>query len=128
MAVLKYIELKSGFGGRGPAWIATVELSKSKTTVYFNGRALCRAKGGGLSGNYFDIETGEEYWVSGAKKNGEDRHWSGSGRVLVEAAALEEYLRFRNAQSLDPKHYEVAASIAQTDVARLTELQNRLLR
>jgi len=128
MPVLKYIELKAGFGDRGPAWIAKVELSKSKTTLYFNGSALCRAKGGGVSGNYFDIETGEEYWVSGAKKNGEDRHWAGSGRVLVEAAALEEYLRFRNVRALDPKHYEVTESIAKTDVARLTELQNRPLK
>jgi hypothetical protein len=128
MPILKYIELKSGFGDRGPAWIAKVELSKSRTTVYFNGRALCRAKGGGVSGNYFDIETSEEYWISGVKKNGGDRHWAGSGRVLVEAAALEEYLQFRKARTLDPSHYEVTESIVQTDVARLTELQNRSLK
>ena len=27
-----------------------------------------RLKGSGISGNYFDVETGDEYWISGVKK------------------------------------------------------------
>jgi hypothetical protein len=126
MAVLRYIELKSDLGHCGPAWIARVELSKSKATVYFNGRAIRRAKGGGISGNYFDIESGEEYWVSGVKKNGEDRHWAGSGHVLVEAAALEEYLQLRGVSVLDPSHYKITHSLLPTNIAKLAESQNRL--
>ncbi|MBK8336894.1 MAG: hypothetical protein IPL03_09970 [Sterolibacteriaceae bacterium] len=56
--MLRYIELKSGFGDSGPAWIGRVTLSRSKTTVYFNGRALKRTKGGGVSGNK---------WIKGAR-------------------------------------------------------------
>ena len=78
MSKLRYIELKSGFQDNGPAWVGRVSLSRSRTTVYFNGRAFKKAKGGGVSDNYFDIESGEEYWVSGVKRNGEDRHWAGS--------------------------------------------------
>lgn len=125
--MLRYIELKSGFGDRGPAWIGRVTLSRSKTTVYFNGRALKRAKGGGVSGNYFDIESGEEYWVSGVKKNGQDRHWAGSGLVLVEASAVEEYLALRNLKALDPTRYEITDSIVQTDIAKFREIENRSL-
>jgi len=47
---------------------------------------------GESGGNYVDWETGEAFWVSGVKKNGQDRHWAGSGKVLVEAAALSDYL------------------------------------
>lgn len=126
--MLRYIELKTGFGDSGPAWIGRVTLSRSKTTVYFNGRALKRAKGGGISGNYFDVESGDEYWVSGVKKNGQDRHWAGSGRVLVEASAVEEYLALRNLAVLDPAHYEISHSIVQTDIAKFRNIENQRLR
>ena len=123
--MLRYIELKTGFNDNGPAWIARVSLSRSKTTVYFNGKALQR--GNGTSGNYFDIETREEYWVSGVKKNGEDRHWAGSGPILVEAEALEEYLAIRNLKVLDPTIYKITHSIVPTDIAKFREIENRPL-
>lgn len=125
MSTLRYIELKSGFGDSGPAWIGRVSLSRSRTTVYFNGRALKKAKGGGASGNYYDLETGEEFWVSGVKKNGGDRHWAGSGRVLVEAVAVAEYLALRNIAALDPSYYEITNSIVQTDIAKFKEIENQ---
>ena len=43
--MLRYIELKSGHGDSGPAWIARVTLSRSGRTVYFNGQALKQAGG-----------------------------------------------------------------------------------
>ncbi len=125
--MLRYIELKSGLADKGPAWIGRVTLSRSKTTVYFNGRALKREKGGGVSGNYFDIESGEEYWVCGVKKNGQDRHWAGGGLVLVEASAVEEYLALRNLKTLDPTRYEITDSIVQTEIAKFREIENRSL-
>jgi hypothetical protein len=124
MSMLRYIELKSRFSGNGPAWIGRVGLSRSKTTVYFNGRALKKAKGGSVSGNYFDVESGEEFWVSGIKKNGQDRHWSGSGRVLIEAAAVEEYLAFRKLESLDHSMYEITDAIVQTDIQKFKGIEN----
>jgi hypothetical protein len=36
---------------------------------------------------------GIEYWVSGPKKNGRDRHWAGSGPVTIEADVVDEYWR-----------------------------------
>lgn len=124
MSMLRYIELKSGYGDSGPAWIARVKLSRSKTTVYFNGRALKKLVGGGVSGNYFDIETGEEFWVSGIKRNGEDRHWAGSGIVLVEAAAVEEYLASRSLKSLDRKTHEITDQIVQTAISKFKDIEN----
>jgi hypothetical protein len=94
--LLRYIELKSGHSDNGPAWIGYVKPSKTGRTLYFNGRGLMKRKGqrrGGSGGNYVDMQTGESFWVSGVKKNGKDRHWAGSSKVLVEAAALSEHLK-----------------------------------
>lgn len=92
MTVLIYVELKTGFNGNGPAWIGMPAYSRSKTTIYFNGLALKRIKGSGISGNHYDAKTGDEYWVSGVKKNGQDRHWAGGGKVFVDRAVITEYL------------------------------------
>lgn len=42
-------------------------------------------------GNYVDVETGEEFWVSGVKKNGSDRRRAGSGPVRVDEDVRAEY-------------------------------------
>jgi hypothetical protein len=125
--LLRFIELKSGHSDNGPAWIAYVEQSKTGRTLYFNGRGLMKLKGqrrGAGGGNYVDMETGESFWVSGVKKNGEDRHRAGSGRVLVEAAALSEYLKAIKAKNLDTSRCELTNSIRQTDIKRLSLLAN----
>jgi hypothetical protein len=85
-----YVELKAG---AGTAWIGRVQFSKTGRTVYYRGRKLERIRGGGISGNHIDTETGEEFWISGVKKNGQDRHWAEGGPVEVDADALDEYNR-----------------------------------
>jgi hypothetical protein len=129
--LLRYIELKSGHSDNGPAWIGYVETSKTGRTLYFDGRGLMKLKGqrrGASGGNYVDMETGESFWVSGVKKNGEDRHWAGSGRVLVEAAAVADYLKTIGASTLDQSLCEVTTSIRPADVARLSKLANATAR
>lgn len=124
MSLLRYIELKSGHADRGPAWIGRVALSRSKTTVYFNGRALKKSRGQGIAGNYTDLETGDEYWVSGVKRNGADRHWAGGGRILVEDSTVAEYLAFRKLKTLDRARHEITDAILQTDIAKFTAAEN----
>jgi hypothetical protein len=89
----RYVELKSGHRDDGPASIGWVTFSKTGRTIYYQGKALRRLSGGGFSSNHWDVKTGEEYWISGVKKNGEDRQWAGKGRVHVDADAREEYER-----------------------------------
>ena len=127
MKSLRYVELKSGHSDNGPAWIGYVTSSKTGRTLYFNGRGLMKLKGqrrGDAGGNHVDMETGQSYWVSGVKKNGEDRHWAGTGKVLVETASVPEYLKLICAKTLDTSRYEVTNSIVQTDIARLSKLAN----
>lgn len=127
MKTLRYIELKSGHSDNGPAWIGYIEQSKSGRTLYFNGRGLMKLKGqrrGESGGNYVDMETGESFWVSGVKKNGQDRHWAGSGKVLIEAAAVAEYLATIKAKALDTSRCEITHSIRPTDIEKLSKLAN----
>jgi len=59
------------------------------------------------------METGESFWVSGVKKNGKDRYWTGSRKVfLIEAAALSDYLKAIGAKTLDGVAYRGAVVIA----------------
>jgi hypothetical protein len=48
-----------------------------------------------------DIETGEEYWISGVKKRGTNRHWAGSGKILIEENIIKEYLGLVGEDKLD---------------------------
>lgn len=123
--MLKYIELKTGHSDNGPAWIARVKASKSGRTIYFDGRALKQGNVG--AGNFFDIETGEAFWVSGVKRNGADRHWAGSGKILVEAAAVEEYLAVVGRSELDKSRFAVTHDIRDTDPSAFTALENKSL-
>lgn len=79
---------------------------------------------GESGGNYIDLETGESFWVSGVKKNGKDRHWAGSGKVLVEDAAVSDYLKAIGARTLDSSRCELTNSIRPTDIKRLWQLAN----
>jgi hypothetical protein len=126
--VLKYVELKTGYAHNGPAWIARVKLSKSGQTVYFNGKALKRATGRGIAGNHFDVETREEYWVSGVKKDGQDRHYAGSGRVQIERGAVAEYLRATGAKALDTSRLELIDDLPETEIAKFDARENKRLR
>lgn len=127
MKLLRYIELKTGHSDNGPAWIGYVTSSKTGRTLYFNGRGLMKLKGqrrGESGGNYVDMETGDSFWVSGVKKNGEDRHWAGSGKVLIEAAAVPDYLKAIDAKILNTSRCEMTNSIRPTDIDRLSRLAN----
>ena len=107
---LKYIELKTGYSDNGPAWIGKVEFSKSGKTVYFNGRAF---KGNG-HGYCFDIETKETYWISGIKKNGQDRHWAGNGKIMLDRQFVNEYLSITETEGLDLERFTLV-DIVETD-------------
>lgn len=90
---LIYVELKSGGADCGLAWIGIAGASKTGATIYSNGKAFKSLKGSGIGANYFDIETGAEYWISGIKKNNQDRHWAGGGDILIDKLAVQYYLK-----------------------------------
>lgn len=91
-ADLIYVELKSGYSDNGPAWIGFAGRSKSGATIYFDGKAFKSLKGSGISANYYEAESGDQYWISGVKRDGWDRHWAGNGSVQIDEDAIEQYL------------------------------------
>jgi hypothetical protein len=119
---IMYVELKSGFSDDGPAWIGKVKFSKSGQTVYFNNKGFKKING--ISGNFMDIETGEEYWISGVKKNSEDRHWAGSGKIQIDRKVIDEYLMITRQNNIDLKRLEVVDIVDSFPVERINQLEN----
>jgi hypothetical protein len=87
---IMYVELKTGYSDNGPAWIGRVRFSKTGRTANYRGLNLRRHNG--ISGNYIDLKTGEEYWISGVKRDGTDRHRAGGGSVPVDPEVRAAYL------------------------------------
>ena len=91
-----YLENKDGHIGGVAARIGWVSLSKTGKTIYYRDRVLQKAKGGGVRGNFFDVESGEEFWISGVKQRGSNMHPAESGvTVEVDADAVDEYRSIR---------------------------------
>jgi len=88
-----YVECKTGKNDRGRARICRVRFSKSGRSIYVGGMLLQSRRGQGIGANYFNPVTGIEYWVSGPKKNGQDRHWAGGGEVYIEPNVVDDYWR-----------------------------------
>lgn len=88
-----YIEDKSE-GLTGPARIGRVKFSKTGRTLYYGGRSFQSLKGAGVSkSNYYDIETGEEFWISGPRRDGGDRLYGEPTPVEIDEDVREEYWR-----------------------------------
>ena len=119
---IKYIELKSGYHDDGPAWIGVVEFSKTGQTIYFNGRAF-KGNGHGLC---VDIETKEVYWITGVKKDGQNRHWAGKGKIMVDKLVVDDYLKLKGSPCLDLNKYQLV-DIEKTDKQRFVAIENRSL-
>jgi hypothetical protein len=121
--MLKYIEHIDKLGHRGKAWIGFVELSRSGRTLYTNGMALQRIPGGGVNGNHSNVENGDEYWISGVKKRGTNRHWAGAGEILVEKRAVDALLELRNWTEL-PNGYKVTNDVVPTHIESFVPVLN----
>jgi hypothetical protein len=86
---IMYIEHKGIDGIIGSSRIGRVTFSKTGKSVYYDGKRLQTLSGRGFKANYFDAETGDHYWVSGCKKNGKDRLYS--GKTVIDDDVREEY-------------------------------------
>ncbi|HWD40809.1 MAG TPA: hypothetical protein VG944_18315 [Fimbriimonas sp.] len=84
-----YVECKAE-NLNGPARIGRVSFSKTDKTLYYGGRSFQSIKGG-YKANYFDLETGDEYWISGCRKDGADRLYKSSLPIEIDDDVREEY-------------------------------------
>ncbi|MFD7528867.1 MULTISPECIES: hypothetical protein [unclassified Streptomyces] len=90
---LMFVQLKTGYNtDRGPSWIGWVDFSKTWSTGYFHGRTLRRA-GGMSDANFYDVQTDEEFWVSGPKRDRTDTRY-GPSAPEIDPEAVEAYQAF----------------------------------
>lgn len=87
---IMYIEEKSS-GLDGPARIGRVYFSKSGKTLYYKGLKFQSLKGSGFKANYFEVDSRHEYWISGPRKDQNDRLYGGNRDVEIDEDAYEEY-------------------------------------
>lgn len=90
---IMYIEDKS-VGLNGTARIGRVTFSKSGQSLHYQGRTFQRLGGEGFKANYFDAETGDQFWISGPRKDGRDRLYPSSSKpVEIDTDVHDEYWR-----------------------------------
>ena len=89
---IMYIEDKSD-GLVGPARIGRVTFSKTRRTIYYQGRSFQSLKGEGFKSNYYEVETGEHFWISGPKRRGGDRLYVSNIPIDIDDDVREGYWR-----------------------------------
>jgi len=87
---IMYIESKAE-GLNGPARIGRVTFSKTGATLYYRGQEFKSLKGSGFKANYFDVATGERYWISGPRHDGQDRLYVSNIPVEIDEDVRQEY-------------------------------------
>ncbi len=87
-----YIECKAG-GLTGEARIGRVTFSQTDRTLYYRGLKFQSLKGAGFKSNYYDVDTGEDYWISGPKRDGGDALYGSSTPIAIDDDVREEYSR-----------------------------------
>jgi hypothetical protein len=91
---IMYVQLKTGYNlDLGRAWICWVRFTRTWQTAYVHGRTLRRSRGM-FDANFFDIETDEEFWLSGPKRDRTDGRYSRVQPTVDEDArrAYEAFL------------------------------------
>lgn len=87
---IMYIEDKSD-GLEGPARIGRVYFSKSGKSLYYDGLMFQSLSGAGFKANYFEVDSGDHYWISGPRKDQNDRLYGGNKGVVIDDDVKEEY-------------------------------------
>ena len=87
---IMWIEHKAD-GLAGPARIGRPTFSKSGRSLYYQGKRFETLNGQGFKANYFEVESGDHYWISGCRKDGMDALYSTD--VEIDDDVREEYWR-----------------------------------
>ena len=117
-----YVEIETGANHDGKAWIGKCFFSKTGQTIYFNGKVYRKWKG--FSSNYFDIETGNGFWISGVKKNGNDRHRLGKGIIEIDESIIPEYLKIIGETELQKNKFKIVKLDNVPAKEKATEILN----
>lgn len=120
---LIYVELKTGYNDDGPAWIGHGMYNRTGKTLYFNGQVF---SGSSTTGNHKHVGTGNQYWVSGVKKNGKDRRYA-AGKIYIDTDAVADYKQLRGIDKLPESIYTVITFDKTINKESYHEIQNEPL-
>ena len=85
-----YIESKSG-ETTGQARIGRVSFSKTGCTLRYGDLEFISLKGSGFKANYLEVNSRDEYWISGPRKDGQDRLYVSALPVEIDGDVRDEY-------------------------------------
>jgi hypothetical protein len=77
--------------GRGAHW--SRDVFQDGRTPYYRGQKFQSLKDAGFKSNYYCVETGEDYWISGPKRRGGDALYGGSTPIEIDDDVRDEYWR-----------------------------------
>jgi len=83
-----WIEYK-GDGIVGPARIGWVKVRDHGKRIEYQGRIFRTLAGRGFKANFYDTGSGEEYWITGCRKDGRNALYG--TEVEIDEDALQEY-------------------------------------
>jgi hypothetical protein len=89
---IMYIECKAG-ALTGEARIGRVTFSQTGRTLYYRRHKFQSLKGKGFKSNYYDVDSGDDYWISGPKRDGGDLLYGGNTPIEIDEDVREEYWR-----------------------------------
>ena len=87
---IMYIEPGGGLAGEGGR-IGRVTYSKTGKTIYYDGCRFRSLKGYGYKENYYDVDSGEWYWISGPRRDANDALYPMT--IEIDDDVREEYWR-----------------------------------
>ncbi len=83
-----YIECKAG-SLTGPARIGRVSFSQTGLSIYYREQEFRRMIG--FKSNYQEVHSGDDYWISGPRRDGEDSLYATNISVSIDDDARDEY-------------------------------------
>jgi hypothetical protein len=94
-----FVQLKTGHDtDKGPAWISWVDFNRSWKTARWHGKTLQRWPGMS-DANFYDVDSKEEYWLSGPHRDQGDTRYSNI-KPTVDDDVRDVYEAFLNGAPL----------------------------
>jgi len=109
---IMWVERKDGLAG--PARIGRVTFSKSGQSIHYDGKTFHKLSGQGFKANYADDDTGQEYWISGCRKDGMDALY-GTDAEIDDDVREEYWVQIRKKpENVDVKAFRAAGKYSSS--------------
>lgn len=101
---IMYIEKRNNLS-RGYTRIGKVKVNDSGNRISYNGRSFHSLKDCSFPGKFYDIETGEEFWISRCRSDDQDRLVNQHSPIFIDENVKEEYwTQIRNEPEYTHRH------------------------